>query len=87
MYFELICGLMLWLRFEGWCTGVLLFCIGLGSLAFRCMMSSGEAHDGEVGNPSNEQLRWATLPALELKMVRLVSVLEHSAVGPCGAPV
>ncbi|GMH31814.1 hypothetical protein Nepgr_033658 [Nepenthes gracilis] len=50
------------------------------------MMSLGEAHDGADGNPLNVLLMRFTLPALELKMVRLDSVLEHSDVGPCGAP-
>ncbi|GMH26480.1 hypothetical protein Nepgr_028323 [Nepenthes gracilis] len=51
------------------------------------MMPLGEAHEGADGNPLYVLLMWFTLPALELKMMRLDSVLEHTDIGPCGAPV
>ncbi|GMH19208.1 hypothetical protein Nepgr_021049 [Nepenthes gracilis] len=51
------------------------------------MMPLGEAHEGADGNPLYVLLMRFTLPALELKMMRLDSVLEHTDIGPCGAPV
>ncbi|GMH21024.1 hypothetical protein Nepgr_022866 [Nepenthes gracilis] len=51
------------------------------------MLCLGDAHDGAVGNPLNVQLLLFLLPALEPKMVLLVSVLEHSDVVPCRATV
>ncbi|GMH12990.1 hypothetical protein Nepgr_014831 [Nepenthes gracilis] len=55
-------------------------------LALQILCSS-DAHDGAVGNPLNVQLLLFLLPALEPKMVLLVSVLEHSDVVPCRATV
>ncbi|GMH28248.1 hypothetical protein Nepgr_030091 [Nepenthes gracilis] len=56
-------------------------------VATAVMLCTGDAHDGAVGNPLNVQLLLFLLPALEPKMVMLVSVLEHSDVVPCRSTV
>ncbi|GMH18555.1 hypothetical protein Nepgr_020396 [Nepenthes gracilis] len=77
---ELLGPVLLFLHPDA-CSSLLL------QLCLLAMLCSGDAHDGAVGNTLNVRLLLFLLPALEPKMVLLVSVLEHSDVVPCHATV